>query len=82
LYLLCQRDNCRNLKVARALFPHVRSEFVLFGINADEFASVKKEKVHDPVRIRSLGNDPNRDWQVLIRAIKDFLWRIESIFLG
>ena len=61
-----------NLKVARALFPHVRSEFVLFGINADEFASVKKEKVHDPVRILSLGNDPHRDWQVLIRAIKDF----------
>jgi glycosyltransferase involved in cell wall biosynthesis len=61
-----------NLKVARALFPYVRSEFVLFGINADEFASVKKEKVHDPVRILSLGNDPHRDWQVLIRAIKDF----------
>ncbi len=61
-----------NLKVARALFTHVRSEFVLFGINADEFASVKKEKVHDPVRILSLGNDPHRDCQVLVRAIKDF----------
>jgi glycosyltransferase involved in cell wall biosynthesis len=61
-----------NLKVARDLFPHVRSEFVLFGINTDEFTSVKREKVHDPVRILSLGNDQHRDWQVLIRAMKDF----------
>jgi glycosyltransferase involved in cell wall biosynthesis len=61
-----------NLKVARSLFPHVRSELILFGINADEFASVKRKKVHDPVRILSVGNDPDRDWQVLIRAIKDY----------
>jgi glycosyltransferase involved in cell wall biosynthesis len=61
-----------NLKVARSLFPHIRSEFVLFGINADAFASLKKEKVHHPVRILSLGNDPDRDWQVLIQTIKDF----------
>jgi hypothetical protein len=33
---------------------------------------VKRKKVHDPVRILSVGNDPHRDWQVLIRAIKDY----------
>jgi hypothetical protein len=32
---------------------------------------VKKEKIHHPVRILSLGNDPDRDWQVLFEAIKD-----------
>jgi glycosyltransferase involved in cell wall biosynthesis len=60
-----------NLKTARSLFPHIRSEFVLFGINTDKFALVKKEKIHHPVRILSLGNDPDRDWQVLFEAIKD-----------
>jgi glycosyltransferase involved in cell wall biosynthesis len=61
-----------NLKVARSLFPHVRSEFVLFGINADKLTPVKKGKIHHPIRILSLGNDPHRDWQILIHAINDF----------
>ena len=60
-----------NLKVARTLFPHIRSEFVAFGVNADELASLKKEKIHHPVRILSLGNDPHRDWQLLIQSVKD-----------
>ncbi len=60
-----------NLKVARAVFPNVRSELVLFGINVDEFAPLKKEKVHHPVHILAMGNDPHRDWPVLIRAVKD-----------
>jgi hypothetical protein len=61
-----------NLKVARSLFPHVRSEFVLFGINADKLTPVKKEKSHLPIRILSLGNNPHRDWQILINAINDY----------
>ena len=60
-----------NLKVARSVFPNIRSELVLFGINADKLAPLKQEKVHHPVRILSLGNDPHRDWSVLIRAVKD-----------
>ena len=55
-----------NLKVARTLFPHIRSEFIPFGINVDELAPLKKEKIHHPVRILSIGNDPHRDWQILI----------------
>jgi glycosyltransferase involved in cell wall biosynthesis len=61
-----------NLKVARSLFPHVRSEFVLFGINADKLTPVKKGKIHHPIRIFSLGNDPHRDWQFLIHTINDY----------
>jgi hypothetical protein len=61
-----------NLKVARSLFPHVRSEFVLFGINADKLTPVKKGKIHHPIRIFSLGNDPHRDWQILIDTINDY----------
>jgi glycosyltransferase involved in cell wall biosynthesis len=60
-----------NLKVARTLFPRIRSEFVPFGINADEFAPLKKEKVHYPIRVLSLGNDPHRDWQILIHSVKE-----------
>jgi glycosyltransferase involved in cell wall biosynthesis len=60
-----------NLKVARALFPDFRCEFVPFGINTDEFAPLKNEKAHHPVHILSIGNDPHRDWQALIHAAKD-----------
>jgi glycosyltransferase involved in cell wall biosynthesis len=60
-----------NLKVARVVFPKIRSELVLFGINTDEFGNLKKEMIHRPVRILSIGNDPHRDWPVLIRAVKD-----------
>ncbi|MCI0600193.1 MAG: glycosyltransferase family 4 protein [Beijerinckiaceae bacterium] len=60
-----------NLKVARAIFPNVRCEFVPFGINTDEFAPLKEEKAHGPVHIVSLGNDPHRDWRALILAVKD-----------
>jgi glycosyltransferase involved in cell wall biosynthesis len=60
-----------NLKVARALFPRIRSEFVPFGINTDELAPLKKETIHHPVHILSLGNDPHRDWPLLIQSVKD-----------
>jgi len=36
--------SAENLKVARTLFPHIRSEFIPFGINVDELAPLKKEK--------------------------------------
>jgi len=76
-YLITQADiltvlSPENLKVARSVFPDMRSELVLFGINADEFVPVKNEKVHHPLHILSLGNDRDRDWPVLIEALKDF----------
>jgi glycosyltransferase involved in cell wall biosynthesis len=71
-----------NLKVARSLFPEVRCEFVAFGINADEIPALKKEKAHRPVRILSVGNDPHRDWAILIHTMKslpDCCLKIASI---
>jgi hypothetical protein len=42
------------------MFPSVRSELALFGVNTDEFAPLKKEKVHHPIHLHSNGNDPRR----------------------
>jgi glycosyltransferase involved in cell wall biosynthesis len=59
-----------NLVIARQLFPCIRSELVLFGINTDTVVPVKKDKPHQPLHIFSIGNDPDRDWPVLIQAIR------------
>ena len=59
-----------NLAIARRLFPCVRSELVLFGINTDTVVPLKKDKPHQPLHIFSIGNDPDRDWPVLIQAIR------------
>src|SRR3984893_11419692 len=71
-----------NLKVAQSLFPGVRCEFVPFGINTDEIPALKKEMAHRPVRILSVGNDPHRDWAILIhtmRSLPDCCLKIASI---
>lgn len=60
-----------NLAIARRLFPSVRSELVLFGINTDTIVPVKKERLRQPLHIFSIGNDPDRDWSLLICAIKE-----------
>lgn len=60
-----------NLRVARQLFPNVRSELVLFGCNADHFTNPRKTPLNNPVRLISLGNDQHRDWETLIEAIKN-----------
>ncbi|HET6377362.1 MAG TPA: glycosyltransferase family 4 protein [Methylocella sp.] len=60
-----------NLKAARRVFPRVRSEFVPFGINTAELGSLKRQKPHCPVRVLAIGNDPHRDWDVLIEAAKN-----------
>jgi glycosyltransferase involved in cell wall biosynthesis len=59
-----------NCKAAQRLFPGVRCEFVPFGINTDEIPFPKREKAHNPVRILSIGNDPHRDWEILIEAVR------------
>jgi glycosyltransferase involved in cell wall biosynthesis len=59
-----------NRKAAEKLFPEVRCEFVPFGINTDEIPPLKREKKHQPVHILSVGNDPHRDWETLIEAVR------------
>lgn len=60
-----------NLKVARSLFPNVRSEIVLFGIRADEIIAPRIRAINQPIRLISLGNDEDRDWTTLIEAVQD-----------
>ncbi len=57
-----------NLKVARELFPRVRSELMPFGIKSDTMVPPARCDVHHPVRIVALGNDKHRDWKTLIAA--------------
>jgi len=59
-----------NLKAARSLFPNVRCEFVPFGINADEILALMRKKAHRPLHVLSVGNDPHRDWPILIAAMR------------
>jgi glycosyltransferase involved in cell wall biosynthesis len=58
-----------NLAVARRLFPEVRSELVLFGIAADVKTAPALRPAKDTLDIISLGNDPHRDWDLLIEAV-------------
>jgi glycosyltransferase involved in cell wall biosynthesis len=59
-----------NLKIASRLFPGVRCELVLYGINAEEIIEPQLHRPHDPIRLLSVGNDENRDWTTLIDAVK------------
>jgi glycosyltransferase involved in cell wall biosynthesis len=54
-----------NLKLARELFPKVRTEIVLFGSNIDSLTPPERRAIHRPLRIASLGNDTHRDWETL-----------------
>lgn len=58
-----------NLKRARRMFPHLRSELMLFGIRTDDMRPVRPRAAHLPLRILSLGNDEHRDWATLIDAV-------------
>jgi glycosyltransferase involved in cell wall biosynthesis len=58
-----------NLAVARRLFPEVRSELVLFGIAAETKSAPTLRPAKKTLNIVSLGNDPHRDWNLLIDAI-------------
>lgn len=60
-----------NLRVARSLMPHKRSELVRFGIRADDMREPKEKEIKDrPIRIAALGNDRHRDWETLIEAVR------------
>lgn len=58
-----------NLRIAADLFPGKLAEFVPFGIDARKMLPARSAKFRSPVRVLSLGNDPHRDWDVLIRAL-------------
>ncbi|HXC26702.1 MAG TPA: family 16 glycosylhydrolase [Stellaceae bacterium] len=60
-----------NLKIARALFPRLPSQMVLFGVAADAMKPRLQRPAHRPLRILSLGNDRHRDWPTLVGAIGD-----------
>ena len=63
-----------NLKVARSLFPDMRSELVRFGISLDAFPlkppTFAYHQETRPLRLLSLGSDPYRDWETLVRAVE------------
>ena len=59
-----------NLRVARALFPGKRVEFIRFGIDPDAIKPAVRRETHHPLRIVALGNDIHRDWRTLIEAVK------------
>lgn len=70
-----------NLSLARQMFPHVRSELVLFGINADDKIPPTLRFGDQPLKILSVGNDEHRDWPLLIDTIKnrkDWMLKIAS----
>jgi glycosyltransferase involved in cell wall biosynthesis len=76
-YLLSQADvltvqSPENLKAARRLFPHMRSEFIRFGVASDAMVVPVQRKAHRPVRLVALGNDMHRDWETLVAAAQPF----------
>lgn len=56
-----------NLAFARKIFPNKRIELVLFGIDTSVIKE-PKERVSRPLRIMALGNDRDRDWNVIAQA--------------
>jgi glycosyltransferase involved in cell wall biosynthesis len=63
-------QSLENLKVARDLFPGVRTALIPFGIGFDSMATPPQRPVHRPVRVVSLGSDMHRDWRTLVAAIE------------
>jgi glycosyltransferase involved in cell wall biosynthesis len=61
-----------NLQVARSLFPEKRCEMVHFGIEPNSLRPVAPRRIHQPIRILSLGSDMHRDWNTLIAAASNW----------
>jgi glycosyltransferase involved in cell wall biosynthesis len=62
-----------NLQLLRSIVPHVRSEVVLYGVKADpeDFALPAPRETPHPVHVLSVGNDRDRDWETLVKALRD-----------
>ena len=70
-----------NLQRARALFPHIRSELVLYGIRTDAMRDLPRPAIQSPIHLLALGNDEHRDWHTAIAAVrgwKDCVLQIAS----
>lgn len=69
-----------NLAIARKLFPGVRSELVLFGIVSETKVAPKLSAVHDSLKIVALGNDVDRDWNLLIASVRERApWKLKIV---
>jgi glycosyltransferase involved in cell wall biosynthesis len=62
-----------NLQLLRSIVPEVRSELVLYGVKADpeDFAAPAPRETPHPVHVLSVGNDRDRDWGMLVKALRD-----------
>jgi glycosyltransferase involved in cell wall biosynthesis len=62
-----------NLRLLRSIVPHVRSEVVLYGVKADpeDFALPAPRETPHPLHVLSVGNDRDRDWETLVKALRD-----------
>lgn len=58
-----------NKEKARAIFPGVRIEKVLFGICTDNLIGFSPVPAHAPIRVLAVGNDKHRDWETLRAAL-------------
>jgi glycosyltransferase involved in cell wall biosynthesis len=58
-----------NAEVARQIFVGKRVEHIMFGINADTWASPTRTAATSPIKVLSVGNDADRDWATLRDAL-------------
>jgi hypothetical protein len=65
--LLLQSD--RGLKQAKATFPNVNSELMLFGISSSTFGPIAYDPQSQPIHVVAPGNDKTRDWKTLTEAL-------------
>jgi len=62
-------DNCAR---ARTMFPQTRCETVLYGIRTeDRYPRDPQRPFNAPLRLLAVGNDSERDWPCLIKAVRD-----------
>lgn len=59
-----------NAAEARQIFPGSRIERIHFGIAADSMVERNQSPAHRPIRVLSVGNDPQRDWATLRDAVR------------
>jgi len=62
-----------NLRLLRLIVPEIRSELVLYGVKADpeDFAAPAPRERPDPIHVLSVGNDRDRDWETLVKALRE-----------
>jgi glycosyltransferase involved in cell wall biosynthesis len=69
-------QSLEGVEYARRIFPKKQVEWLPFGTSARVTASGESRLMHTPVRVASLGNDVDRDWQALLTAVGDMSCRV------